>query len=114
VRDHVLSIAGSSAGIDLKKTHLPTGWVTIEEVLRFLVSGWIGWIAAGWRWSAVAVSGGVRATTGGCAGRSQSRQHDTIPDRERLESVSPTAGASTDEEKVGDQEQFVLDASLTT
>jgi hypothetical protein len=38
IHDVVLPIDGSSAGIDLKKTHLPTGWVTIEEVLRFLIS----------------------------------------------------------------------------
>lgn len=38
VHDVVLPIDDSSAGIDLKKTHLPTGWVTIEEVLRFLIN----------------------------------------------------------------------------
>jgi hypothetical protein len=38
VHDVVLPIDGSSAGLDLKKAHLPTGWVTIEEILRFLIS----------------------------------------------------------------------------
>ena len=38
IHDVALPIDGSSSGIDLKKTHLPTGWVTIEELLRFLIS----------------------------------------------------------------------------
>jgi len=38
IHEVVLPIDGSSAGIDLKKTHLPTGWVTLEEVLRFLIN----------------------------------------------------------------------------
>lgn len=38
VHDVVLPVGDSGAGIDLKKAHLPTGWVTIEEVLRFLIN----------------------------------------------------------------------------
>ena len=38
VHDIVLPVGDSGAGIDLKKAHLPTGWVTIEEVLRFLIN----------------------------------------------------------------------------
>jgi hypothetical protein len=38
VHDVVLPVGDTGAGIDLKKTHLPTGWVTLEEVLRFLIN----------------------------------------------------------------------------
>lgn len=37
IHDVVIPVDGSNTGIDLKKTHLPTGWVTIEEVIRFLI-----------------------------------------------------------------------------
>jgi hypothetical protein len=35
-RNHI-QIAATTSGIDLKKVHIPSGWTTMEEVIRFLI-----------------------------------------------------------------------------
>lgn len=53
IHDVTLAVDDGESRLDLKKTHLPTGRVTIEEILRFLVSEFGVVPACGARWDDV-------------------------------------------------------------